>query len=156
MTEIRQARLDDADGISAVLIASIRELCLPDHNNDPAAIGAWIANKTPDQVRIWLEGAHGIRVATQDGEIASVGAISHDGRILLLYAAPRHAGRGHCKALLHSMEEELAALGHDEGRLVSTKAAHPFFLARGWQNEGPAVEFFRTRGQPMRKRLARG
>ena len=160
MSEVRAARPEDAVEISAVLIASIRELCAPDHEGDDAAIEAWIANKTPEHVAVWLEGAHGVRVAVEGEEIVAVGAVSGSvsggGEVLLLYVAPEHRGRGHSAALLQVLEAELARAGHTEATLVSTKTAHGFYLSRGWRNDGPEVDCFRTRGQPMRKALGGG
>lgn len=153
MTHVRAARSEDAPRISAVLIASIRQLCAPDHEGDAAAIEAWTANKTPEQVAVWLEGDHGVHVAEEDGEIAAVGAVSGAGEVLLLYVAPDHRGKGHSSALLTVLEAELAGAGHAEATLVSTKTAHGFYLSRGWRNDGPEVACFRTRGQPMRKAL---
>lgn len=153
MACVRKARPEDAHEISKVLIDSIRQLCAPDHRNDPAAIEAWIANKSPDQVAVWLAGQHGVRVALDGEKIAAVGAISEKGEILLLYVAPRYRGAGHSKTLLQVLETELAEAGHDEVRLVSTRTAHGFYLSQGWENVGPEVACFRTRGQPMRKRL---
>ncbi|MEQ8290800.1 MAG: GNAT family N-acetyltransferase [Roseovarius sp.] len=159
MARVRAARPEDAAEISAVLIASIRELCAPDHEGDAAAIEAWTANKTPEQVAVWLEGAHGVRVAVEEGEIVAVGAISGSvsggGEVLLLYVAPEHRGKGHSAALLQAMEAELREAGHVEATLVSTKTAHGFYLRHGWRNDGPEVDCFRTRGQPMRKALGR-
>ena len=153
MERVRAARPEDAPRTSAVQIASIRELCAPDHEGDAAAIDAWIANKTPEQVAVWLEGEHGVRVAVEGGEIAAVGAVSGAGEVLLLYVAPEYRGRGHSAALLEVLEAELSEAGHDEARLVSTKTAHGFYLRHGWRNDGPEVACFRTRGQPMRKPL---
>lgn len=153
MDRVRAARPEDAPRISAVLISSIRELCAPDHEGDAAAIDAWIANKTPEQVAVWLEGGHGVRVALHGEEIAAVGAVSGAGEVLLLYVAPEHRGKGHSAALLEVLEAELRDAGHQEATLVSTKTAHGFYLRHGWRNDGPEVACFRTRGQPMRKRL---
>ncbi len=153
MVHVRAARPEDAPRISDVLIASIRQLCAPDHQNAAAAIDAWIANKAPGQVAVWLEGTNGVRVATEGDEITAVGAVSEEGEVLLLYVAPRHRGKGHSTALLRALEAELAEAGHQEARLVSTKTAHGFYLDRGWRDDGAQVTCFSTRGQPMRKRL---
>ena len=136
-----------------MLIASIRQLCAADHGNEAAAIDAWVANKTPERVAVWLEGAHGVRVAGDGDEIAAVGAVSEEGEVLLLYVAPERRRQGHSSALLRALEAELAEAGHKEARLVSTKTAHGFYLAQGWQDDGPEVACFRTRGRPMRKPL---
>jgi hypothetical protein len=34
--------------------SSIQELCKADHGDDPAILGPWLANKTPDQVEGWI------------------------------------------------------------------------------------------------------
>ncbi len=55
MLSIRQADERDAEAFSEVLCASIRELCLADHNGDTECIMQWTANKTPEHVARWIQ-----------------------------------------------------------------------------------------------------
>jgi GNAT superfamily N-acetyltransferase len=153
MPHIRPATVDDAAAISTVLLASIRQLCVADHQDDPAALAAWCAHKSPDDVRDWITSGTGLRVALQGNEIAAVGAFSAKGDILLLYVGPGFQGQGHSAALLAAMEDELAALGLYTAHLTSTGTAHGFYLAKGWQDNGPQSDCYLTAGQPMRKHL---
>lgn len=38
-----------------VIRRSVEELCQADHEGDPAILEHWLANKTPKQVRTWIE-----------------------------------------------------------------------------------------------------
>jgi hypothetical protein len=100
---IRRAVPADAPAMSAVLIASITELCVADHKNDPAALASWLANKTPEGVGVWFTNpANTILVAERNGEIAACGAYNTDRKIILnlrLAASPicrREQGAAHC------------------------------------------------------------
>ncbi|CAN7671170.1 hypothetical protein LJR039_005310 [Pseudorhodoferax sp. LjRoot39] len=52
--QIRTATADDAGPACAVLHASITHCCVDDHHGDPAAVDAWLCNRTPAQVRAWI------------------------------------------------------------------------------------------------------
>jgi hypothetical protein len=139
--------------MSAVMTASIRELCAPDHHDDPAVIARWTGNKTVAGVAAMLENPDvRLFVAEVDGTVAAVGAISpgkHE--ILLNYADPAHRFAGVSKALLTAMEE---ALGPGEARLDSTITAHRFYSAAGWTDAGVSAEHFGLTSIPMRKWLS--
>lgn len=55
MITVRPAGPADATAMSAVLIASIRDLCTADHRNDPEILAGWLRNKTPEMVRKMLD-----------------------------------------------------------------------------------------------------
>jgi hypothetical protein len=149
---IRPAVPDDAPAMSAVLIASITELCIADHKNDPEALASWLANKTPEGVGQWFGNAEGrLLVAERAGEIVAVGAFGTDRMIRLNYVSPRHRFAGVSRAMLAAME---AALGPGEARLDSTQTARAFYLAAGWQESGPPEPYRFVPGYPMRKMLA--
>ena len=149
MIAIRPAVLEDADAMSAVLIASITELCAADHRNDPEAVASWLSNKSPDRIAEWFANpASTLLVAERNGEIAAVGAFNADRMIILNYVAPQHRFAGVSKALLVAMEK---ALGPGEATLDSTLTARPFYLAAGWHEAGPPKPYRRVDGYPMRK-----
>ena len=60
--KIRDARPEDAPAACRVLRASIIELCVADHGNDPTLMERWLANKQPDIVANWIANpAHSAR-----------------------------------------------------------------------------------------------
>jgi GNAT superfamily N-acetyltransferase len=137
--------------MSAVLIASITELCRDDHRDDPEALASWLANKTPAGIATWFAHApNTLLVAERNGEIAACGGFNTDRIIILNYVSPRHRFAGVSKALLEAME---ARLGPGEARLESTLTARRFYIAAGWQEDGPPVQHRFIPGHPMRKIL---
>ena len=138
--------------MSAVLIASITELCTPDHKNSYDAIAAWTANKTPEALRGWFANpANTMLVAERDGEVAAVGGYNTSRMIIVNYVSPRHRFAGVSKAMLAGLE---AGLGPGEASLESTATARRFYLSAGWQETGPPVPHVFVPGYPMRKLLA--
>lgn len=138
--------------MSQILIASISALCVSDHGNDPGALAAWTANKSPEGLAAMLADPEGsLFVAERDGIVLAVGAIRHSGEISLNYVAPWARFTGVSKALLRRLEDELARLGHDKGRLEATATALRFYAAAGWVTTGPQAEGRRVNGYPMVK-----
>jgi len=134
---VRRAVEADVEAMSALLVASITELCTLDHRNDPAALAAWTANKTPEGVRAMLDAAGSVLfVAEHGGEVAAVGCVLHGDEIGLNYVHPAHRFQGVSRALLVGMEQFMRDAGHAEGQLRSTKTAHRFYCANGWQDAG--------------------
>ena len=150
---IRKATTADAGEISGVLIRSITELCTADHQDDPDLIEGWLANKSPDHIREWIEAGAQMQVSQFGDAIGAVGCFSNEGMIQLLYVAPEARGQGHSSALLSQMEQELRELGVETANLVSSKTAQDYYLKQGWQIEGERVACYTTDGQPMRKQL---
>lgn len=56
--EIRRATPEDAEAACQVLRRSITELCIADHQGDAQSLAAWLANKTPENVRRWTANQH--------------------------------------------------------------------------------------------------
>lgn len=140
--------------MSGVLIASITELCVADHGNDPAKLAAWTRNKSPEGVQAMLASPRGrLSVAELDGAVVAVGAISDGGEITLNYVAPQARLRGVSKAMLVALEDGLKALGFAEGRLEATATARRFYEAAGWIADGPQARGRVVNGYPMRKAL---
>lgn len=150
---VRRAGEADISEMSAVMIASITELCAADHQNDPARIADWTRNKTPDGVRAMLTNPDlSIFVAEQGGAIAGVGGIN--GEIVALnYVAPAHRFRGVSKALLEGMEAELKARGHSTIRLMSSATAYQFYARTGWIDAGQPGQDYSSSGRQMYKAL---
>jgi hypothetical protein len=148
---VRNARLAEAPAISAVLIASITELCTADHHNDPEALAGWLANKTPEGVAKWFGNPENtIVVAEHDREIAAVGAFNRSREIILNYVSPGHRFAGVSTSLLEAME---LGLGPGDARLNSTVTAHRFYKHRGWKAADDPTRHGGIICYPMRKLL---
>ena len=140
--------------MSAVLMASIAELCSLDHGNDPAAIATWTANKTPDGVSAMLRNPQAeLFVAEHDGAIAAVGCILGGREVGLNYVHPSHRFAGVSRALLAAMETVMQARGTTHAILESTATAHRFYLAQGWVDGGPLHGGRFAQAYPMSKAL---
>ena len=152
MILVRNARREDATAMSAVLIASITQLCAADHRNDPAVLTQWLANKTPESVGAWFDNsASTLVVAEHGGEIAAVGGFNTAREITLNYVAPTHRFMGVSTALLEALE---LGLGAGEARLSSTETALRFYKSRGWKVVGDTLKHRSVSGYPMRKLLS--
>lgn len=147
---IRPAIPADAEEAAAVLRQSIRDLCVLDHGGDAGLLAQWLANKTPETVRSWIEAPDRlIVVAEEDGVILGVGAASEAGEITLNYVAPEARFRGVSKSIVMALEAYLRSLGHARCSLTSTRTAHAFYLAMGYENAGEEEPGSRPSGQPM-------
>ncbi len=151
MITLRRAVPDDAVAMSAVLIASITELCIADHHNDLDALASWLANKSPEGVEKWFANpANTLLVAERAGEIAAVGGYNTERLIILNYVSPRHRFVGVSKTMLAALE---TGLGPGEARLESSQTARRFYLDAGWEESGPPEPHRFIPGYPMRKVL---
>jgi GNAT superfamily N-acetyltransferase len=152
--EIRAARSEDAERACVVLRRSITELCDQDHRGDPATTTAWLANKTAENMRRWIEQSH-VFVATEGTAILGVGAMTGTGEITLNYVAPDARFRGVSRAILAQLEEHAADRGIKTIVLHSTATAHRFYLSAGYTDSGePAKACGVAFCYPMIKQLS--
>ena len=153
--KIRDATKADAAAACEVLRASISELCVADHHNDPAILGRWLANKTPENVVAWS--AHpdaSLLLAVDDNAILAVGAVRNDGEITMNYVSPSARFRGVSSALLEALEVRARERGNKNCNLLSTETAHRFYLARGYVGVGtPQGKFGTSSSYPMSKQI---
>lgn len=149
---IRDATPDDASAACAVLRASISDLCVADHGNDPAILARWLGNKTPENVA--EDACHSLLVAIEGTRIVAVGSVRDCGEITMNYVAPTARFHGVSKFLLAALETRAAERGSARCCLLSTETAHRFYLARGYRDDGPPVGKFGSRGgYPMSRRI---
>ena len=142
---IRDATPTDAAAACAVLRASITELCVADHRNDPAILGAWLANKTPQIVAGWAaDPAGSLLIAVEADAILGVGGVKDTGEITLNYVSPAARFRGVSAAMLAALEARAAERGNERCTLLSTETAHRFYLSRGYRDDGPPQGKFGT------------
>jgi GNAT superfamily N-acetyltransferase len=151
--EIRRPRPEEADEACRVIRRSIAELCHADHHGDAPTLALWLANKTADNMRRWIEQRH-VLVAADDGAILGVAAMTDAGEVILNYVSPDARFRGVSKALIAGLEAMAVQLGCDAVTLKSTATARRYYLAAGYAQTGPPeAGFGRTLGYPMMKRL---
>jgi GNAT superfamily N-acetyltransferase len=152
---VRDATPADAKAACEVLCASIAELCVPDHHNDPDILKRWLGNKTPEHFEAWLtDPGISVLVAAEDDAIIAVGSVRNDGEITLNYVAPAARFRGASTALLNALERRAAERGNSRCKLVSTETAHRFYRARGYADTGaPEGRFGTSSSYPMSKKI---
>jgi GNAT superfamily N-acetyltransferase len=152
--EIRRARISDAEEACAVLRRSIIELCAADHGDNPAILRAWLANKTAENVRAWIERPdNSLFVAIDGSAIVAVGCVTAAGEINLNYVSPEARFRGVSKAMLAQLEAT-AREGAKTCTLLSTETARRFYLSAGYIEQGPAKgRFGAGSAYPMAKAL---
>src|ERR1043166_1158911 len=147
----------DADAVQGceVLRRSIAELCVPDHKDDPAILGRWLANKTPEIFRTWIaQPDNNLLVATDADRVVAVGSVTNGGQITLNYVHPDARFRGVSKSMLEALEHRAASRGGVSCALNSTETARRFYLAQGYMETGkPSGHFGTSSGYPMTKSL---
>jgi GNAT superfamily N-acetyltransferase len=154
--EIRDAVAEDAEAACQVLRRSIAELCLADHRNDPAILGRWLSNKTPEIFVSWIKQPdNSLLVVVEDGSILAVGSVTDAGKITLNYVSPDVRFCGVSRALLGALEGRAAERGNIQCTLTSTETARRFYHSNGYVEDGlPVGEFGTSSGYPMSKLLA--
>jgi len=145
--EIRDARTEDAEAACGVLRESISQLCVADHRNDPAILGAWLANKTPAIVATWIaQKKNSVLLAVEGDAILAVGSVTDAGEITLNYVAPAARFRGVSRALMKALEARARQRGNKRCTLTSSETAHRFYQTLGYIDDGSPTAKFGTRG----------
>ncbi|MPZ55993.1 MAG: GNAT family N-acetyltransferase [Rhizobiales bacterium] len=149
----RKAHMEDAEVACLVVRRSITELCAADHKGDARTLDLWLANKTAENMRRWIN-QHHVFVAIEGAQIFGVGAIMSSGEIILNYVSPEARFRGVSKGLITRLEAQAADLAVDMITLQSTATARRFYLSAGYKETGPPTKGFGiTFGYPMAKAL---
>jgi GNAT superfamily N-acetyltransferase len=134
---VRRAGVEDTDAVVTVLRRSITELCVADHRNDPGVLGAWLENKTAENVRKWIESPGNFMVVAEvGGAVCGVASLGITGRILLCYLLPEVQSTGVGRALLAGLEAEARRQGIRELSLESTVSARGFYSKLGFRPNG--------------------
>ena len=152
---IRDAAPADAATACEVVRASIAELCVADHHDDPEILKRWLANKTPDNLAAWIADPLASMLLAVEGDVVlAVGAVRNDGEITLNYVSPAVRFRGASSALLAALEARAKERGNTHCKLLSTETAHRFYLNRGYVGRGePQHKFGTSASYPMSKKL---
>lgn len=148
---IRKALLDDAERACNVLRRSILECCGEDHHGDADIIAAWQSNKTPENLRSWVQSGGYVVVAEQEGKIVGTAMLGGNGTIALCYVVPEVRFSGIGKAMLGTLEEEALRRGLSTIELGSTKTAYSFYSRNGYVATGEEESAFGLTARIMRK-----
>jgi GNAT superfamily N-acetyltransferase len=151
----RDAVPEDAPAACEVLRRSIIELCAADHQNDPAILDRWLANKTPEIVASWIrQPGNSVLVAVEGDAVLAVGSVTVEGEITLNYVSPDVRFRGVSRAMIAALETRAGERGNERCTLLSTDTARRFYRSAGYTEDGPPKGKFGTTGSyPMSKRL---
>jgi len=154
--QLRSAKVEDAAEACQVLRRSITELCQTDHRDNPGTLGAWLSNKTADNVRSWIGNPNTyVVIATEGAAIIGVGAVTSLGEIVLNYVSPTARFRGVSKAILKWLEAKALERGNVRCVLKSTETARRFYLSSGYVQQGsPTGSFEGVTCYPMVKQLS--
>jgi len=145
---------DDAAAICDVLRRSIVELCTADHQDDPAVLARWLANKTPESVGTWIANpVNRLLVAVIGESIVATGCVTTTGEIILNYVSPDTRFRGVSRALMRALETQARQDGNTTCRLDSTVTALRFYLSAGYERAGPEAAGFGMISYPMTKAI---
>ena len=151
---IRVAEERDAEAACQVLRRSITECCLEDHGGDQSLLEPWLANKTPENVREWLNDPSTYAVVAEaDGVIVGLAMLLESGEITLCYIVPEVRFSGVGKALLAQLELDGWKRGLGELRLHSTKTARAFYTRNGFEYSGSPESWCGLECYPMVKTL---
>lgn len=143
-----------AKEMCAVIIRSIKMLCISDHRNDPEKLSGWLDNKTPENIKKWVEDVsnYSLIALNMQEEIIGISMISKTGEILLNYLLPEYVGKGIGKHMLHEMEKFINQSHHKQITVMSTRTAFEFYKKNGFkENKSNQNDF--SEGIPMVKIL---
>lgn len=133
----RRATPDDAESAVAVLRESITQLCVVDHQNDPATLERWLRNKTVDHFQRLLDDSKNfVVVAEVESVLCGVGLVTISGDIHLCYVRPGSQRSGIGRAILHALEAQAMCWGLEEVRLRSSADARSFYERHGYLSAG--------------------
>jgi len=151
--KIRPATRADAEAACRVVRASITELCIADHGNDPEILHRLLVNKTPENLAAWsADPGASLLLAVEDDAVLAVGSVRDTGEITLNYVSPQARFRGASSLLLQALEARAAERGVTTCTLLSTETARRFYLARGYVDTGaPEHKFGTSASYPMAK-----
>ena len=134
---IRRAMTTDAEAACAVMIRSIEEICAPFYDHDDGILSEWLANKTPTNVRNWIDSERTFSVLAGNSKGSAVGfAMLSGSEIVLNYVVPEVLHQGIGKRMLEALEHHALACGMDRIDVVSSIPAKAFYERNGYVSNG--------------------
>jgi GNAT superfamily N-acetyltransferase len=141
--KVRPAEQADAAVAVDVVRRSIQQLCVADHQGDPATIATWLANKTPENFLLWLANPDNFCVVAESGNhLSGVGLLHRSGEIRQFYLAPNAQRQGIGTMVHAELEAAARRWGLSALHLHSTAMARPFYEALGYHSTGAPVSRF--------------
>lgn len=150
---IRTATTSDATAICDVVRRSIAACCVADHRNDPGIVSAWLQNKTPENVAVWIGSADAIALVAVRGNDLVGFALSNRDELALCYVVSEALHQGVGKGLLRAVELRALSRGVSTLRLNSTRTARDFYARNGFSVSGPVQVWAGMEGTPVEKHL---
>ena len=151
--EIAPLSAHDAADACAVVRQSILHCCACDHHHDPAILSAWLANKTPENLAVWISTPGATAWGAYRGSAMVGVALLNRAALALCYVVPEALHQGIGKALLHEAEAHAQALGVRALTLESTRTADSFYRRNGFETAGAVRSWAGLQAQPLRKTL---
>ncbi len=153
---VRTATSDDADAACAAVRRSIAEICGPDYGHEESVMSDWLAGKTPDKFRGWIESpdAFSVVAVSEAGDVVGFGRMSRAGWVQMCYIVPEALYQGYGKALLGAMEQQAVRWGLNTIGLNSSITAKAFYERNGYRLTGEPKMMGSTLGDfPFAKEL---
>jgi GNAT superfamily N-acetyltransferase len=152
---IRKATSEDAEAACLVLVRSIKEICASYYENDEEILAQWLENKTPTNVRRWIESDRSYCVVAVNGSDLVVGFAAISGsEIMLNYVLPEALHQGIGKRMLQALEDHTLASSIESVEVVSTIPAKAFYERNGYVSNGAPRHVGRLIGDfPLIKRI---
>lgn len=151
---IRTAIHSDSAAVCELLRNSILQSCTQDHGNDPAILSAWLGNKNPENIGVWLVSPcnHAV-VAELNEQVVGIALLTNKGKIALLYVSPSAQGLGIGKRLLSALEDQASVWRLPIVQIASTATAQTFFLQQHYHVQGRAVSCFGIQTALLEKKI---
>lgn len=128
---IKEATINDVPQILSVLRDSILS-CEKDHENNKKIIENWLANKTEDNLILWINA--GIAFVYKDkNNVFGFILGSYNGEILLNYVSPDRQGAGIGRDLLNKIKDVYKNNGIEKITLDSTITAKNFYIKNNFK-----------------------
>lgn len=143
----------DAVDACAVVRHSIADCCALDHRHDAAILGAWLANKTPENLAGWISAPGSMAWGAYRGGAMVGCALLARATLALCYVVPEALHQGVGRALLREAEAQAQHAGVTLLSLESTRTAQDFYRRNGYEDAGPVQTWAGLQAQPMRKVL---
>ena len=130
-------------------------ICAPYYENDEETLAQWLENKTPANVRRWIDSDRSYCVVAVNAQGQVLGFASMSGaEIMLNYVLPEALHQGIGKEMLQALEAQAIASGIDHIAVVSSLPAKAFYERNGYVSDGSPRHVGRIIGDfPLIKRM---
>ncbi|PJI97033.1 acetyltransferase (GNAT) family protein [Acidovorax sp. 69] len=142
-----------AQAACTVVRQSITHCCTLDHHNDTTILATWLANKTPENLAVWISAPGAMAWGAYRGDTMVGFALLARSTLALCYVVPEALHQGVGRALLLEAEAQSRTWGLVALGLESTRTAEDFYRRHGYEPDGALQAWAGLQAQPMRKVL---